>query len=314
MTTHVRFRKFQFAVFLAAAWALLLTASSASAQLNVVATTEDVASLARAVGGDHVSVTSLTRGYQDTHFVQAKPSLMVHMHDADLLVYQGMDLEVGWLPLLIQGARNPKIFLGRPGNLDMSIAIDPIQVPEGPVDRSMGDVHPFGNPHYNLDPDSIKPLAYLMADHLSKLDPEHTASFKANRDRFVKAFEARHAEWKEIMKPLRGKKLVTYHRTWDYFLQHFGLVSIGTVETKPGVQPTPTHLAAMAETMKAQNAKLILQANYYRLRFSELLAEKTGAAILSLPPGVGGVPEADDTIKFFDYLVQRISEALQAHE
>lgn len=306
--------KFKPAVIVAAGVLFFSFTPVAEATLNVVTTTEDLASLARQIGGEYIEVTSLTRGYQDAHFMQAKPSLMVRMHSADLLVYQGLDLEVGWLPLLIQGARNPKIFLGQPGHLDMSIAIDPIQVPEVPVDRSMGDVHPFGNPHYTLDPSNIKPLAYLLADHLSQLDPGHTADFKSNRDRFLKTFEAHHARWKEIMKPHQGKKLVTYHRTWDYFLQHFGLVSIGTVETKPGVQPTPGHLAELAETMKAQQVKLILQANYYRLRFSELLAEKTGATLLSLPPAVGGVPEAPDTIAFFEFLVNRIAEALRSDE
>ena len=155
--------------------------STACATLNVVATTQDLASLAREVGGEHVEVTSLTRGYQDAHFMQAKPSLMVRMHDADLLIYQGLELEVGWLPLLIQGARNTQIQYGEPGHLDMSIAIDPIQVPEGPVDRSMGDVHPFGNPHYTLDPSSIKPMVYLLADHFSKLDPEHTDASKPSK-------------------------------------------------------------------------------------------------------------------------------------
>jgi len=312
--TQSRFQQLKAKVALLTVAVFFGWASTASATLNVVTTTEDIASLARQIGGGHVEVMSLTRGYQDAHFMQAKPSLMVRMHSADLLIYQGLELEVGWLPLLIQGARNPKIFLGQPGHLDMSIAIDPIQVPEGPLDRSMGDVHPFGNPHYTLDPSNIKPMAYLLADHLSKLDPGHATEYKANRDRFVKTFEAHHARWKEIMKPYRGKKLVTYHRTWDYFLQHFGLVSIGTVETKPGVQPTPAHLAELAETMKAQKVKLILQANYYRLRFSELLADKTGATLLSLPPAVGGVPETKDTIEFFEYLVKRITEALKMDE
>ncbi|MGP0564541.1 MULTISPECIES: metal ABC transporter substrate-binding protein [unclassified Nitrospina] len=290
---------------------LLLSAVPAHAAMKVVTTTEDIASLVREVGGNRVEVASLTRGYQDAHFVQAKPSLMVTLHDADLLIYQGLDLEVGWLPLLIQGARNSKIRFGEPGLLDMSLAVDPIQIPTGPVDRSMGDVHPFGNPHYTLDPENIKPMVFLLADHLAKLDPEHESEFESNRDRFVKRFKEKLNQWKRIMDPVKGARLVTYHRTWDYFLQRFGIESIGTVEVKPGVQPTPAHLAQLAEKMKSQKVTIILQASYYRLRFSELLAGKTGARILSLPPGVGGVPEARTTIDFFDFLVRQINGALQ---
>lgn len=291
------------------AFLLLLSAIPAHAVMKVVTTTEDLASLTREVGGQHVEVASLTRGYQDPHFVQAKPSLMVTLHGAELLIYQGLDLEVGWLPLLIQGARNSKIRYGEPGLLDMSLAIDPIQVPETPVDRSMGDVHPFGNPHYTLDPENIKPMVFLLADHLAKLDPAHESDFAANRDRFVKRFEERLAQWKRIMEPMKGVRLVTYHRTWDYFLQRFGIESIGTVEVKPGVQPTPSHLAQLADKMKSQKVDIILQASYYRLRFSELLAEKTEARVLSLPPGVGGVPEAGTTIAFFDFLTSTIYKA-----
>lgn len=300
-----------YAASIAIALFLLVSAIPAHATMKIVTTTEDLASLAREVGGGHVEVASLTRGYQDPHFVQAKPSLMLILHDADLLIYQGLDLEVGWLPLLIQGARNSKIRYGEPGLLDMSLAIDPIQIPTGPVDRSMGDVHPFGNPHYTLDPENIKPMVFLLTDHLIQLDPAHESDFTANRDRFVQRFEGKLAQWKRIMQPVKGARLVTYHRTWDYFLQRFGIESIGTVEVKPGVQPTPAHLAELAATMKSQKVAVILQASYYRLRFSELLAEKTGARILSLPPGVGGVPEARTTIDFFEFLVGKIYGAFQ---
>ncbi|CCQ91253.1 ABC-type metal ion ABC transporter, periplasmic component [Nitrospina gracilis 3/211] len=297
--------------FFGIALLLLLGAVPGYAAMKVVTTTEDIASLVREVGGNHVVAASLTRGYQDPHFVQAKPSLMVTLHDADLLIYQGLDLEVGWLPLLIQGARNSKIRFGEPGLLDMSLAVDPIQIPTGPVDRSMGDVHPFGNPHYTLDPENIKPMVFLLADHLAKLDPEHESEFESNRDRFMERFQEKLKQWKRIMEPVKGARLVTYHRTWDYFLQRFGIESIGTVEVKPGVQPTPVHLAQLAEKMNSQKVTIILQASYYRLRFSELLAGKTGARILSLPPGVGGVPEARTTIDFFDFLVHQIYGALQ---
>jgi len=288
---------------------LLMQGQAAWAQLNVVTTTEDAASLVKVVGGEWVRVESLSRGYQDIHFVQAKPSLMVTLHKADLLIYQGMELEVGWLPLLIQGARNPKVFFGQPGNLDLSLAIDPIEVPQGTLDRSQGDVHLFGNPHYNLGPENIQPMLFLIADQLSELDPAHEEQFKSNRNAFLKTFNEKLADWKRRMAPFRGKKLVTFHRTWSYFLRDFGMEYIGTLEPVPGIQPSPAHLINLSRQMKAQKVQSILQASYYQNRFSNSLAQKTGAQVLVLPPGVGGVPEAKDTLSFFEYLVNQFEKA-----
>jgi zinc/manganese transport system substrate-binding protein len=293
---------------------LLLQAQTVWAQLNVVTTTEDIASLVRVVGGKWVNVESLSRGYQDTHFVQAKPSLMVIVHKADLLIYQGMELEVGWLPLLIQGSRNPKVFFGQPGNLDMSLSIDRIEVPQGALDRSMGDVHAFGNPHYNLGPSNIKPMIFLITDHLSELDPDHEKQFKSNRNSFIKRFNARLVEWKRRMAPFKGRKVVTFHRTWSYFLREYGMEYIGTLEPVPGIQPSPSHLIQLSQQMKTESVQLILQASYYRDKFANLLSNKTGVRVLSLPPGVGGVPEAGDTIKLFDYLIDKITKALSENE
>jgi len=288
---------------------LFIQGQAAWAQLNVVTTTEDIASLVQVVGGNQVNVETLSRGYQDVHFVQAKPSLMVTLNRADLLIYQGMELEVGWLPLLIQGARNPKVFLGKPGNLDLSLAIDPIEVPQGRLDRSQGDVHLFGNPHYNLGPENIQPMLFLITDQLSELDPAHEEQFKSNRNTFLKTFNEKLADWKRRMAPFRGKKLVTFHRTWSYFLRDFGMEYIGTLEPVPGIQPSPAHLIKLSREMKAQGVQWILQANYYQNRFSKSLVQKTGAQVLVLPPGVGGVPEAKDTLSFFEYLVSQFEKA-----
>jgi zinc/manganese transport system substrate-binding protein len=295
-------------------FSVLVQAQTVWAQLNVVTTTEDIASLVQVIGGKWVNVESLSRGYQDTHFVQAKPSLMIIVHKADLLIYQGMELEVGWLPLLIRGSRNPKVFFGQPGNLDLSLSIDPIEVPQGALDRSMGDVHAFGNPHYNLGPSNIKPMLFMLSDHLSELDPAHEVQFKSNRNSFIKKFNARLAEWKQRMAPFKGKQVVTFHRTWSYFLREFGMHYVGTLEPVPGIQPSPSHLIRLSQLMKAENVRLILQANYYRDKFANLLADKTGAQVLALPPGVGGVPEAGDTIKLFDYLINKITKALSENE
>lgn len=288
--------------------AILGLSTPVQAQLKVIATTEDIASLARVVGGEWVEVKGLTKGYQDSHFVQAKPSLMVMMHEADLLVYNGLDLEVGWLPLLIQGSRNSKIRFGKNGSMDLSLAIDPIQVPKQMVDRSMGDVHPFGNPHYTLDPENIKPILYYLADKFSEMDPTHASEFKANRDRYVVRFEKKLEEWKKRLKPYSGQAIVTYHRTWDYFLERFELASVANVEIKPGVQPTPSHLATVMDIIRKKKVKILLQASYYQKRFSLLLTEKTGAKLLILAPGVAGLEETPDTISFFDHLIKQIVE------
>jgi len=299
------------------AWCMFATTFQVQtvwAQMNVVTTTEDIASLVQVVGGEWVNVKSLSRGYQDTHFIQAKPSLMVTLHKADLLIYQGMELEVGWLPLLIRGARNPKVFLGQPGNLDLSLSIDPIEVPQGTLDRSMGDVHIFGNPHYNLGPSNIKSMLFMIADHLSELDPAHEMQFKSNRNTFFKKFKTRLIEWKQRMAPFKGEKVVTFHRTWSYLLREFGMHYIGTLEPVPGIQPSPAHLIRLSQLMKTKNVRLILQASYYRDKFAKMLADKTGARVLALPPGVGGVPEANDTIRLFDYLVDKITKELSENE
>jgi ABC-type Zn uptake system ZnuABC Zn-binding protein ZnuA len=293
---------------------LLCQTQTGWAQLNVITTTEDIAALVRVVGGKWLKVESLSRGYQDTHFVPAKPSLMILVHKADLLIYQGMELEVGWLPLLIQGSRNPKVFLGQPGNLDLSLSIDPIEVPQGALDRAMGDVHAFGNPHYNLGPSNIKPMLFMIADHLSELDPAHEMQFKSNRNAFAKRFDARLAEWKRLMAPFKGRKVVTFHRTWSYFLHEFGILYVGTLEPVPGIQPSPTHLIQLSHLMKSENVDLILQANYYQDKFAKLLADKTGAQVLILPPAVGGIPEAKDTIGLFDYLVNQITKGFSGNE
>ncbi len=308
MLTFFNTRNLRRIFYLAVLGGVLGLSTPALAQLKVVATTEDIASLARVVGGQWVEVKSLTKGYQDSHFVQAKPSLMVIMHEADLLVYNGLDLEVGWLPLLIQGSRNSKIRFGESGSMDLSLAIDPIQVPKQMVDRSMGDVHPFGNPHYTLDPENIKPLLYYLADKFSEMDPPHTADFKENRDRFAIRFEKKIDEWKSILKPYSSQPIVTYHRTWDYFLKRFNLVSVANIEIKPGVQPTPSHLAEVMDIIRTQKVKILLQASYYQKRFSLLLAEKTGAKLMVMAPGVAGLDETPDTISFFDHLVKQIAE------
>jgi zinc/manganese transport system substrate-binding protein len=285
-------------------------ARDASARLNVVATTEDVAAIVREVGGDNVSVESLTRGYQSAHLLEAKPSFMVKLNRADLLAYQGLELEIGWLPLLIQGARNPGIIPGRPGHLDLSAAIKPLEIPTAEVDRSQGDVHPLGNPHYHLDPANGLLMASLVAERLSSLDPGGATAFKNNLQRFTAALEARIKEWSDRMRKFRGMQVVTYHATWSYFLRRFDLRLGGAIEPKPGIPPTPKHLIDLAELIRRDRIKLIVMENYYEPKHANLLAGKTGARVLILPASVGGSPEAGDYIRLFEYCVARIEQAL----
>ncbi|MBI4390111.1 MAG: zinc ABC transporter substrate-binding protein [Nitrospinae bacterium] len=278
--------------------------------MNVVTTTADIAALVKEVGGGHVSVTSISKGYQDPHYVEAKPSYMLKVNRADLLVYVGMELEIGYLPLLIEGGRNPNIRLGQPGLLDLSTAIVPIEVPVGEVDRSMGDVHPYGNPHYHLDPANGPLMAGLIADRLSLLDPDHAPEYKSNLENFRKRMEAKLKEWGARMEKFKGTRIVTYHLLWSYFMKRFGLEYAGVVENKPGISPSPKHLLELAETMKRQKIKFILMNDYTDPSFANLLKEKTGASVLILPGSVGGIPEVKDYTGLFDYLIAKVEQAL----
>lgn len=288
------------------------TAQYASASsLNVVTTTEDLAAITREIGGELITVESITRGNQDAHYVEAKPSYMLIVNRADLLIYQGLDLEENWLPLLIRGARNPDILPGKPGLLNVSSAITPIDVPVGEIDRSMGDIHPLGNPHYHLDPVNGLLLANLISERLSLINPENAERYQKNRNQFHQRLEEAIKSWSSRLKPYSNRKVVTYHSTWNYFLRRFGLISIATVETRPGVPPSAKHLASLGETMLRENIQLILQANYFDTHFSELLAQKAKGKVISLPTSVGGSPEATDYFRLFDTLVTCLENGFQ---
>ncbi len=290
---------------------LLLQSTESLAKLNIVTTTEDIASIAKEIAGDLADVKSIARGNQDAHYIQAKPSYMVKLNRADLLIYQGLELEAGWLPLLIQGARNPKILPNAPGHLDLSSVIKPIDVPKGEVDRSMGDIHPLGNPHYPLDPQNGFLMAMAIADVLGKLDAKNENVYQGNMIEFNTRLREKIGEWNSRLGKFRAKKVVTYHTTWGYFLKHFGIGQTGVVEIVPGIPPSPKHLVELAKSMKKENTRLILQANYYEPKFSELLAEKSGGTVLILPASVGGSAEAKDYLDLFETLVSELETALE---
>jgi zinc/manganese transport system substrate-binding protein len=295
---------------LAAAMAM---SGSAHAQgtLNVITTTEDLASIAREVGGDRITVESIARGYQDPHFVEAKPSFILKLQRADLLVVVGRELEIGWLPPLIQQSRNSKIQPGANGYLDASTQARILDIPQGQVTRAMGDVHPLGNPHYWLDPENGKIVAREIAAKLSQLRPNEKTYFDGRLADFTTRLDAAEKRWIAAMAPYKGVKVVTYHRSYPNFAERFGLEIIGYVEPRPGIPPTPQHTLDLMNDMKRQNVKIVMVEPYFDLKTPNAIGRDTGAQVLVLPPSVGGVKEITDYFKLFDYDINLLVNAVK---
>ena len=283
----------------------------AQGKLNVMTTTEDLASIAREVGGDRATVESIARGYQDPHFVEAKPSFILKLQKADLLIAVGRELEVGWLPPLVQQSRNRKIQPGADGYLDASTRARILDVPTGPVTRAMGDVHPQGNPHYWLDPENGKAIAKSIAEKLSQLRPDDRAYFDQRLADFTARITDAQKRWQAMMAPYNGTKVVTYHRSFSNFAERFGLDVVGYVEPRPGIPPTPQHTLDLMNAMKQQNVKLVLVEPYFDSKTPNAIGRDTGAKVLVMPPSVGGVKEASDYVKLFDYDIGLLVSALQ---
>jgi ABC-type Zn uptake system ZnuABC Zn-binding protein ZnuA len=293
---------------------LILTVASVSpafAALRVVTTTEDLASITREVGGDRVEVTALAKGYQDPHFVEPKPSFILAMNRADLLVVVGRDLEIGWLPTLITSARNTKVQPGSAGYLDASLTVKILEIPTGQITRAMGDVHPQGNPHYWLDPGNGRRIALAVRDRLTQLDPAGRAVYQQRYDGFDKRLAAAEQRWEAALAPYRGTKLVTYHRSWPNFMERWGLVVMGYVEPKPGIPPSPSHTLELISDMKAQGVKLIVVEPYFDKRTPQSVATQVGGQVLELSPSVGGTKAAGDYIALFDYNVTLLQSTLK---
>jgi zinc/manganese transport system substrate-binding protein len=296
--------------------ALVALASSmatvrAAAAIDVVATTEDLASIVKEVGGDKVKAEAIARGYQDPHFVEPKPSFILKLHGAALLVLVGRELEIGWLPPLTQQARNPKVQPGGDGYLDASQNVRILEIPTGQVTRAMGDVHPQGNPHYWLDPDNGRKIAQAVQAKLSAISPSDAPYFAQRYADFDRRLTEAQKKWTAAMAPYKGLKVVTYHRSWANFADRFGLDVIGYVEPKPGIPPTPSHTLDVIQEMKRQNVKLILVEPYFDLKTPESIARSTGAEVLVMPPSVGGVKNATDYIALFDYDVNTLVAAIK---
>ena len=305
MTRHV-------ATLVAVSALMMPAAASAQSKLTVVATTEDLASLAREVGGDHVNVEAIARGYQDPHFVEAKPSFILKLQKADLLIVDGRELEIGWLPPLIQQSRNAKVQVGANGYLDASQNVKILDIPTGQITRAMGDVHPLGNPHYWMDPENGRLIAREVADKLTQFRPGDRAYFEQRLADFNRRLTEAESRWYADMAPYKGTKVVTYHRSFPNFAERFGLEIVGYVEPRPGIPPSPAHTLDLIQEMKRLNIKLVLVEPYFDLKTPEAIGRATGAQVLVMPPSVGGVKEATDYLALFDYNIRLLVNAIKA--
>ena len=290
----------------------LLSGAAQAKKLNVITATTDMAALTQEVGGDKVNVEPLARGYQDPHFVEAKPSFLLKLRQADLLVTVGLQLEIGWLPPLIAQSGNSRIQVGAAGYLDASQFAEILDIPTGTVTRAMGDVHPLGNPHYWLDPDNGRRIAKGLAAKLAEMDPPDSAYFQQRFADFEKRLTAAEQKWDAEMKPFRGKKVVTYHNSFPNFAKHFGLNVIGYVEPRPGIPPTPSHTIELIGLMRRENCKAILVEPYFDLKTPNSVAAQTGGKVVQYLPSVGGEKDVTDYFKLFDYNIDLLTKAFQA--
>ena len=290
--------------------ALSTAVPQAAAAINIIATTSDLASIVSEVGGDKVTVESLARGYQDPHFVEAKPSFVFKLNKADLLVLVGRDLEAGWLPALITQSRNPRIQAGADGYFDASLTARIVDMPSGPITRAMGDVHPLGNPHYWLDPENGRRIAKAVQAKLAQKDPANAAYYAQRAADFDRRLAAAQQRWKAMMAPYKGIKVVTYHRSWANFAEAFGIDVIGYVEPKPGIPPTPQHTLDVIQAMRSQGVKLIIVEPYFDSKTPNSIASQSGGKVLVLPPSVGGIPAAADYLKLFETGITMLVDAI----
>jgi len=271
-----------------------------------------MAALAAEVGGDHISVESLAKGYQDPHFVEPKPSFLLKLRQADLLITVGLQLEIGWLPPLITQSGNARIQVGAQGYLDASQFAEILDIPTGPVTRAMGDVHPLGNPHYWLDPDNGRRIARGFAQKFGELDPTDVAYFQQRLQDFDKRLSAAEQKWDAAMAPFKGRKLVTYHNSFPNFAKHYHLNVIGYVEPRPGIPPTPSHTIELIGLMKREACKLVLVEPYFDLKTPKSIGSATGAQVVVYLPSVGGEKQVTNYFELFDYDINLITKAFQS--
>jgi zinc/manganese transport system substrate-binding protein len=293
------------------AWLVVLMATAtAQAKLNIVATTPDLAAIAEEIGGKQVSITTLARPSEDPHFVDAKPSFIVKLNKADALLEGGAELEIGWLPPLLEGARNAKLAAGSPGDIRCNEGVQMLEVPTA-LDRSQGDIHAAGNPHFLVDPVNARIAAQHIADAFGKLDAAGAATYQANLKKFTDALDAKMAEWQKRLEPFKDAPVAAYHNSWPYFARRFGLEIKLFLEPKPGIPPSPAHLAQVITKMKAQKVKVVFHDPYLDRKTAESVAGDTGAVVVDVTQYPGGVKGSDGGyIAMMDYLVNAVAKAL----
>jgi ABC-type Zn uptake system ZnuABC Zn-binding protein ZnuA len=292
---------------------LALAPRTAQAQLKVVTSTTDLYDIAKSVGGNKIVASHIGEGYQDPHFIDAKPSFVLQLRNADVWAFVGLDLEIGWMPLLLDGARNPKIRQGGSGYVDASTAIRVLDTPQGNVDRSMGDVHPLGNPHYWLDPENGRRIARLFQTKFSQLDPSNASTYAANEKAFESRLNAAEQGWAADLATIRGKPVVAWHTSWRYFAEYNKMNIVAFMEPKPGVPPSPSHLYTVIQTVKRTGAKAIIMEPFYDRKVADLVAKQTGIKVLMLPPSVGGIRGANvnDYVSLMQYDISQLAAALR---
>lgn len=290
-----------------------LPCSYAQEKINILTTTSDLKSIAEFIGGDKVKVDSLARGCQDPHFVEAKPSFMIKAKNADLFIRVGLELEIGYEELIIDGSRNPKIRIGQPGHLDASEGVLLLEVPSAvKIDRSMGDVHPMGNPHYWLDPLNAKIIASNIANRLGEISPQNKDYFRENLAEFNRKIDKKMIEWQEKLNPFKGQEIAIYHRSWPYFVNRFGLGIACELEPKPGIPPSPGHLKEVINIIKQKNIKVILMEVFYDEKPARFVSEQTGVKVVIVPNSVGGTKEAQDYFSLMDTIVDKLAQGLSS--
>ena len=281
-----------------------------AAKLRVVATIPDLKSLAEEVGGELVEADSLARGTQNVHDVEIRPSLMLKLRRADVLIVNGLELDA-WADVVVQGANNPKVVRGAPGLIDASRGVQVLEIPIGRLDRSMGDVHPFGNPHYSLDPGQAETVTANIVEGFARVAPAHRATFEHNRRAFLTRLQQAMRRWTATMAPWKGTRVVTYHPDFTYFLTRFGLVQAGTIEDRPGIPPSPVHLTGLIRQIKEEKIKVVIVEPWVDRALAARVAEEGGAKVVALAPVVGALKGAETYLAAIDYNVTTLAQALR---
>lgn len=290
-----------------------LSVSISEAKVKVVATLPNFAAIAREIGGDRIDISSIAKGYQDPHFVDPKPSFIIKMKKADVLIWAGLDLEVGWLPPLLENSRNSKILWGGIGNVDASQGMQLLEVPNIPAAqmRAGGDIHVFGNPHYWMDPKNAIIIAENITSALINASPSDAEYFNGRKDKFILKLNESLIGWEARMKPYRGRKIIAYHNSWPYFEDRFGFDIVQFIEPKPGIPPSPRHLVRLIKKMKNEKIKVIIISPYFSNKPANVLSDKVGGKVIKMAPSVGAFDGIDSYFDLFDYNLNSLIDAFK---